>query len=264
MELGVLASKQFVIAVETPSGRFKLFQIICRPDGSIFVPLPYYKHSSAQLFTGTLNRGRAYPSDLPVGGPLTMNRVKYAHHVDGEAHFSQAGKILTRVRRRANSLHAYSGHIFTVQVQGLSDFEIARTTDLNRAGKLLVYLRLDSEPTSLKLVAHLYPADELARRMAFPMDAGTWIRVVRDGKPYAAVLLAAGDANNKLARILTLSFEEIPQVFTDQPSGFSFMGGFDRPERAFDHDQETSFLMLISPAGDPDEVLRKFGSVDLR
>jgi hypothetical protein len=41
------------------------------------------------------------------------------------------------------------------------------------------------------------------------------------------------------------------------------MGGFDRPERAFDHNQDTSFLMLLSPAGNPAHVLQKFGSVDL-
>jgi hypothetical protein len=190
MNISVLRSTQFVIAVETPSGKFKLFQIICRPDGSIFVPLPYYKHSSAQLFTGTLSAGQQYPSNLPVGGPLTMNHVKYAHHIDGEAHFSQAGKIVTTVRRRANALHTYSGHIFTVQLQGLSDFETVKDRDLSRRERQIVCMRLDSEPTSLKLVAHLYPATELTRRMAFPIDVGPWIRVIRDGKPYAAVLLA--------------------------------------------------------------------------
>jgi hypothetical protein len=39
MNLSVLSSELFVIAVEAPSGKFKLFEIICRRDGSIFVPV---------------------------------------------------------------------------------------------------------------------------------------------------------------------------------------------------------------------------------
>jgi hypothetical protein len=264
MNLSVLKSEKFVIAVEAPSGKFKLFQIVCGRDGSIFVPFPYYKHSSAQLTERTLNGGQKYPSDLNVAGPLTMHHVKYTHHMDGEAHFSQHGKILTKIRRRANSLQAYSGHLFTVQLQGLSDFEQVKDGDLHKSGRLLVCGRLPSEPASLKLVAHVYSAAELAQRMVSRDDSGPWIRTVRDQKEYAAALLAVGDNANPTARILTLSFEDIPTVFLNQPSGFCFLGGFDAPETAFDHTQDTSFLVLLSPAGDdPSAIARQFGSVDL-
>jgi len=260
MNLNVLRSGKFVIAVETPSGKFKLFQVLCGRDGSLFVPFPYYKHSSAQLSEETVEGGRKYPSDLSVKGPLTMHRVKYTHHADGEAHFSQDGKILTKIRRRANSLPAYGGHIFTVQLQGLSDFQPLKERDLRKSGRQVVCRRLDSEPTSLKLVAHLYSAAEIVKRLAFPTDCGPWIRVIRDQRAYAAALLAVGDNANPTSRILTLSFEEVPAVFPNQPSGFSFIGGFDAPETAFDHDKNTSFLVLLSPAA---EAARQFGSVDL-
>jgi hypothetical protein len=96
--------------------------------------------------------------------------------------------------------------------------------------------------------------------MAFPTDCGPWIRVIRDQKAYAAAFLAVGDNANPTNRILTLSFEEVPAVFPNQPSGFSFIGGFDARETAFDHDKDTSFLVLLSPAT---EAARQFGSVDL-
>jgi hypothetical protein len=260
MNLHVLKSEKFVIAVETPSGKFKLFQILCGRDGSLFVPFPYYKHSSAQLSEETMEGRRKYPSDLSVTGPLTMHRVKYTHHADGEAHFSQDGKILTKIRRRANSLPAYSGHIFTVQLQGLSDFQPLKERDLTKSGRQVVGMRLPSEPASLKLVAHLYSAAELVKRMPFPADSGPWIPVIRDQKTYAAALLAVGDNANPTSRILTLSFEEIPAVFPNQSSGFSFIGGFDAPATAFDHNKDTSFLVLLSPAP---EATQQFGSVDL-
>ena len=264
MNLRVLNSEKFVIAVPTPSGRFKLFQIVRGRDGSIFVPFPYFKHTSAQLSEGTLKGGQSYPLNLSVGGPLTMHHVKYTHHMDGESHFSQHGKILTKVRRRANSLQAHGGHLFTIQLQGLPDFQQVTDTDLRKTGRQFVCMRLHSEPASLKLVAHLYKGTELAKRSVLGGDTGPWIRLVRDQKQYAAVLLAVGDSSNATARILTLSFEEIPKVFPNQPSGFSFIGGFDAPQTAFDHNQDTSFLVLLSPAGDdPSEIARKFGSVDL-
>jgi hypothetical protein len=238
-----------VIGVETPSAKFKLFQILCRPDGSILVPFPYYKHSSAQLCERTLKGGQKYPLDLNVDGPLTLHRIKYTHHMDGEVHFSQDGKILTSIRRRANSLKAHAGHLFTVQLQGLSDFQQITGHDLHKRGRQIVSLQLPSEPTSLKLVAHLYPAADLFRRLVLGSDTGPWIRVVRDQKQYAAVVLAVGDRLNATARLLTLSFEEIPPTFPNQPSGFCFLGGFDAPDPAFDHDQDTGFLVLLSPAG---------------
>ena len=155
--------------------------------------------------------------------------------------------------------------MFTVQLQGLADFEQVKDRDLNKKGKQIVCMPFASEPTSLKLVAHVYPAAELLKRSALGEDAGPWIRVIRDQKAYAAALLAAGDGTDPLSRILTLSFEEIPVVFANQPSGFCFIGGFDVPETAFDHNQDTSFLVLLSPPGnDPYEMVKQFGSLDLR
>jgi hypothetical protein len=263
MNIRVFRNDKFIIAVETPAGKFKLFQILCARDGTIFVPFPYYKHSSAQLSEETIEGGRKFPSDLSVSGPLTMHRVKYTHHVDGEAHFSQDGKILTKIRRRANSLPSHGGHIFTVQLQGLADFQKVKDSDLAKKDRAVICMRLESEPTSLKLVGHVYSASELSQRMSFPVDCGPWIRVVRDQHAYAAAILAVGDSENPTDRLLTLSFEKVPSVFPNQPSGFSFIGGFDAPETAFDHTRDTSFLVLISPAANLPEATQRFGTVDL-
>jgi hypothetical protein len=270
VSLRVFKSERFVIAVETPAGRFKLFQIVCANDGSIFVPFPYYSCSSAQLTERTLEGGLKYPSDVNVSGPLTTHHVKYTHHLDGEAHFSQDGKILTKIRRQANSLGVYQGHLFTIQLQGLSDFEQVKARDLTKKGRQLISVRLAVEPTSLKFVAHLYSAEEIVRRTFSPMqpgalaDVGPWIPVIRDDKAYTAALLAVGDRTAPSARILTLSLEEIPTVFANQPSGFCFIGGFDAPATAFDHNKDTSFLVLLSPPGsDPEVMAKQFGSLDL-
>lgn len=263
MNISVFKSERFIIAVDTPAGRFKLFQILCGHDGTIYVPFPYYKHSSAQLSEETVEGGRKFPSDLSVSGPLTMHRIKYTHHVDGEAHFSQDGKILTKIRRRANTLPSHSGHIFSVQLQGLGDFQKVTESDLAKKDRVVICMRLESEPASLKMVAHVYSATAASQRLSSPVDCGPWIRVVRDQRPFAAAILAVGDSTDPTGRLLTLSFEEVSSVFPNQTSGFSFIGGFDEPGRAFDHAQDTSFLVLISPVANLPEATQRFGTVDL-
>jgi hypothetical protein len=48
--------------------------------------------------------------------------VKYAHHRDGEAHFSQTGRVYTHVRKRSVPLNEQIGHLWTIQLQGLNGF----------------------------------------------------------------------------------------------------------------------------------------------
>lgn len=144
MKLTLLTSEMFVIGVETPSGEFKSFQINCKCDGSILVPFPHYKkYSPAQLIKGTLRAGRGIGEDLSVWGSVTAHRMKYTHHVGGEAHFSQDGKILTRIRNNANLLPSYEGHMFTIQLQGLQDLKRQTERDTRDRRKTVDSLRFE-------------------------------------------------------------------------------------------------------------------------
>lgn len=262
MRITALSSSRYVIGVETPGGRYKLFQIICRKDGSLFVPFPYYKHASAQLIEGTLKAHESYANGLTVSGPVAMNRVKYAHHLDGEAHFSQDGHVRTVVRKRANSLQNHGGHLFTVQLQGLQDFSKLSDLDLRKRGRIHVSLRYKREPTSIKIVAHLYSMEQFkARIKVISSNSSAWFRLCVEGKILPAVLLAT---RQSIFQLLTLSFEEIPAVSPKTPSIFTFLGGFDNPALALDHSRDCTFLMLISPAGEhPTDAAKQLGSVDL-
>lgn len=71
--------------------------------------------------------------DLRDGGKVTSHLVKYAHHPDGEAHFSQTGKVLTQVRRRAMPLDGIEGHCFHDSGTGARGFRAARSSALRRA-----------------------------------------------------------------------------------------------------------------------------------
>jgi hypothetical protein len=84
-------------------------------DGSLYVDFPYFEHRDGLVCRATLTPGATEVS-LVEGGKVTSHRVKYAHHRDGEAHFSQTGKVLTQVRKPSVPLNRYSGHIFTIQL----------------------------------------------------------------------------------------------------------------------------------------------------
>lgn len=262
MRIKALSSPLYVVGVETPSGKYKLFQIICRKDGGLFVPFPYYKHASAQLIEGTLKANEPYANGLTVSGPVTMSRVKYTHHLDGEAHFSQDGHIRTTIRKRANSLQNHGGHLFTVQLQGLQDFSRLSDLDLRKRGRMHISLRYSHELTSLKIVAHLYSRERFKSAMKVTSSNNSpWFRLFVEGKALPAILLATRQPEFQL---LTLSFEEIPPVSPKTESIFTFIGGFDNPVLALDHSKDCTFLMLISPAGeDPTRAAEMLGTVDL-
>jgi hypothetical protein len=262
MRITALSSPLYVIGAETPSGKHKLFQIICRKDGSLFVPFPYYKYASAQLIEGTFKANQSYANGLTVSGPVAINRVKYAHHLDGEAHFSQDGQIRTSVRKRANSLQDHGGHLFTFQIQGLQDFSLLSDADLRKQGRRYVFLRYSHELTSLKIVAHLYSMERFKSAIKVTAsNSSAWFRMCVEGMALPAVLLATRQSDLQL---LTLSFEEIPPVSPKTESILTFIGGFDHPTLALDHSKDCTFLMLISPAGEnPRLAAEALGTVDL-
>ncbi len=265
MNLTLLKGELFVIAVATPAGRFKLFQIKFKRDGTILVPFPYYKDPSAQLIEGRLKADQTYAGGLTVCGPVSTHRVKYSHHIGGEAHFSQDGKILTRVRKQANSLPHYGGHLFTVQLQGLADFARLVPRDERDRKRTVVCLEYPNDVVALKFVAHLYSMSQVARMVFSSGKSGPWLKFVADGKVRLGVFLYVGELQGTGHHVLSLSYEQIPSATTTGSSIFTFMGGFDHFSTALDHSKDTTFLMLISPAGrNAAEAAYQHGTVDYK
>ena len=99
--------------------------------------LPYFSHTKGVLseFVLTSSPGRGSQIDLTRKGSTTTHQVKLTHHPDGEAHFSQDGKIVTTVRSKTLPLGEYGRHLFTVQYFGTDAFERAKDKDLGPATK---------------------------------------------------------------------------------------------------------------------------------
>jgi hypothetical protein len=244
-----------------------IFQItFIRRDGSLIVSFPYGAHSQGLLSIGTLPEGQLSAQvSLEPEGRCTSHKVKYTHHPDGEAHFSQDGKILTTVRRQSVPLVGTAGHIFTVQAASLHEFQRAtRPKDLAQPTASRANLTVDCGPNlpqAIKFVGRLYRASALEARLvgSAPSVIGP-ILPLRDSTT-ASQGFCIGNPSAALAdMVLLITCHIIPSQ--NDWSGLIFYGGFDPQERFDDISRSASFLALSYPIEDFDTVATRTGSVD--
>ena len=94
MALNPILSKSVVIQANFRDSRHNILQIGFLKDGSLVVHFPYFKHTRGLLSVVSVPQMRTADVSLEPGGKCTSHLVKYTHHVDGEAHFSQDKKSL--------------------------------------------------------------------------------------------------------------------------------------------------------------------------
>ena len=155
-ELKAYGADRVVIGVRNASMRKKVFQINFKSkDGSLFVSVPYANLGVGRV--GVVEWPPGNPDSLRFGdsAPVTTHSVKYSHHPDGEAHFSLDGKVFTRVRRKAVPLTSAEGHLFTVMVQGLHQFDDLTQNDIPSPKRGIVSMPIpEGQIEALKFVGH--------------------------------------------------------------------------------------------------------------
>ncbi len=107
-------ASEYLVSVGTGAESLKVLLISFGADGSLYVQFPYFMTSEGALRHLEFNGERPFPRSvhLAENGAATKHLVKYTHHVDGEAHFSQSGKVFTKVRRKSFRLDGPIGHVF--------------------------------------------------------------------------------------------------------------------------------------------------------
>jgi hypothetical protein len=89
-------SSTIVLQAVAATIRRNIFQIMFLRDGSLIVNFPYGRHSKGLLSICNIPAGQATAQiSLVQQGKCTSHKIKYTHHRDGRAHFSQDGKIST-------------------------------------------------------------------------------------------------------------------------------------------------------------------------
>jgi hypothetical protein len=248
--LRAFGADTIVISVRNGTFHKKILQINFKSrDGSIFVSLPYVRLGVGRL--GILEVPPGTPNSVQFGNQtsFTTHSVKYTHHPDGNAHFSQDGKIFTKIRKRSVPLASGSGHLFTAMVQGLEHFDDAEPTSSPSRKRQLVPIPLpEGTVAAVKLVAHLYSAQAVARRIQQPSMDSALVPVQRpDGTRTVGAVLATRVFRDGNPHLLLVTADPIERVAPSQDCFFMFMGGFDPPATAFDHSQTLRLLMMLYP-----------------
>jgi hypothetical protein len=182
----------------------------------------------------------------------TVNKVKYSHHPDGRAHFSQHGKVKTSIINPDSMLldDPRGGHLFTLRVQGLDDFECVSGKDRrDHAPKRAVLQACPGHlPAAVKVICHLYPRGH---------------RVFQ--QPRKDAFFVSSPAGSIASRFgLTLFWQEVEPFNIGGKSGINLYGGFDRREVQESGDRSCRFLCLAYPIQNFAGLTAQFGSIDLQ
>jgi hypothetical protein len=186
--------------------------------------------------------------------------VKYSHHPDGRAHFSQDGKIVTSVKRQSVPLDRQEGHIFSLLIQGLNALETAdpvkdATTSTNRAS---VEFTLEP-PEALKIVGRWYAVDKLRCSDSNSVVGQVVPTFDPDGTRGDAILVASPYPD--VRHVLSLSCVPIHKLGSE-PEIFLFYGGFDARDAMTDPTVEAGFLAFLYPISESEKARQRLGSVD--
>jgi len=262
-------SEQFVVALDVPHCR-KVFQIcFSRKDGSVLVNFPYFRHTIGLASVATIPAGEGTQNvSLEPAGKITSHLVKYSHHPDGRAHFSQDTKVFTKIKKRSVPLDAAAGQLCAIMVQGFDAFDEMTSIDMvtppSRKRTVLKFKIEGQAPQALKFVIWCYQTSELRRRNG-GRDVDPIATLVNStpAPTRPAYLCSAPLGRAGQHRCVVVSCEGLPTTNVRLPEQLLFYGGFDNGPGASDPSVAAQFLALLYPVENAEALRERLGSIDL-
>jgi hypothetical protein len=247
-------SRVIVVALQTGSKRHKIFQVVFGRDGSLYVTFPYFGARMGILAATSAPASGQNTSrvNLEMGGKIASHHVKYSHHPDGCAQFSQTRKVWTEIKRKSVPLDDYRGHIFTVHIQGVQSFDMDDSGNAgNSSSRTTLKFAIEKvlKPHAVKFVGSWCKLSELP----------TW--VIPSGKVQNGFLVASHYDNSPNG--LFISCEKIPCLNPAQPEILQFIGGFDPPAIMTNAARKAGFLAFLYPVENAEELKTMVGTVDI-
>jgi hypothetical protein len=227
------------IAIRWVDGEAKVCQVQFADDG-FFVHFPYHPDAPGVAARCVLPPRQTQTTvNLADSGYVTSHKVKYTHHVDGNCHFSQDGKVVTTVRNVARPLTSTAGHVFSLHVQGLARYAQPKAKD----DAEMFDLGQAPAPGSARLVGrwlqHVIPPNvqNPIGLHAPPIHTGVGI----------AMCPAPGSIFDGF--VLLVEAFEMQELDPNPPFIMAFVAGFG-PDM-LDLTKESTFLALQYPQTDP-------------
>lgn len=267
-KLRAIAQPRTTIAIGDGKNYFKILLLAFGADGSIYIQFPYFRSqhgivANLEFGGGTIAR-RWMLNDV---GYLTSHLTKFAHHIDGEAHFSQDGKVKTLVRRQSFRLDGPIGHLFQMTVFGLHGFERWTERD-ERKKRPCVFWSFGRIPEAVNIVGEWTRAAMLQATVPEPTrEVGPPIALHgRDSREETRLVLFApprGPAAQ--THFLTINSHVTDPPTADTDSTLVFIGGWDPHELGGPEEQpvHTGALMATYPVSDPEQAALRMPTIDL-
>jgi hypothetical protein len=266
MNVNAFRSKRVIITIQVGANRYKALQIFFGRDWSLYVSFPYFRHREGILAAATIpgNGQTTSQVNLASAGKVTSHLVKYSHHPDGRAHFSQHGKVRTEIRRQSIPLDRQYGHIFSVLIQGIEGFDKADDNKVagSSSKRTVIAFQFESlpKPGAIKLVGRWYGLSSLPLGGELQPSVGPILTAQHpDERQQNGFLLASPYSNAQ--HVLFITCESIPGLGLE-PELLTFYGGFDPRDLMDDITKEAGFLAFIYPASDFEKLKKTIGTVD--
>ena len=267
-EIKRFQSERFIFTVQVNNIRYKICQVFFgKSDGSIYVAFPYFKVKVGIASVGTLS---PFLDETKVSledrGKVTANPVKYAHHTDGEVHFSQDGKVKTLIRKKSVALQDAEDHIFTLHAQGLEDFEIDSTEEDHQPKQKRTVLNFDfkeTNPKAIKIVGRWYSWKNLIERSQGHSVGPQVLGQTPDGKRSPSYLIGPPQGWPMENYFLSIICEETNVLDKERKSSMFFIGGFDKSTVINNFSRKSTFLCMSYPVSNYQDLLKQIGSIDL-
>ena len=254
----MLETKSFTLTVTAENKTRKIAKIEFGPKGDIYIFFSKFKPSTGVVSLCTY-KANLTKTDLnlatPGQGKVTSHIVKYSHHFDGRAHFSQDGKVYTKIIKQSAPLSDQQVHLFTIQIQGFNSFPE------HKINPRVPNFNVDTVSShGLKIIGRWFLKSSFTTQSTPIPNAPMILRSPRGeqiGQGYYP------PKENPLRDFfLYLSPRLIWPMDEKSIPTLSFIGGFDPSDIAFDKSKDTSFLALLYPCSDINELTKKIGSID--
>jgi hypothetical protein len=261
------ASHSTVVVGNSLTGQVsKLCQITFNKNGSVFAQFTYFGQATGVVAAYVLTPGQTtHKVLLAESGLLASVPVKYSHPPSGNAHFSQDGRVVSKIRRQSFELAASEGHLFELHAWYLHAFEQIKPGEEKLRRLYLPWLFNGPFPEGVALAVEWRRKTGL--RSLKPTAAASWGPLVElprwtDGQLFKAMLVGQPAGYALQDHVLVINVGAIPKPPSlDRPSTV-FFGGWDEHEQSKNPAVGTGYLTFLYPAGSADDLKQAGRTVD--
>jgi len=260
-------AEKYVFSVKKGGKSYKVFQLFFhyskkQNKSAIFLSFPYHKNSKGLLSHVIFpkNKRQVAKLSLKIGAKVTSHKVKYTHWQDGGVHFSQDKKIYTLKKDPSDSLEGSIGHLFTIQLKGVKDFEIKRDEKKYSLKQTDLDFDLKDEPDdSIKFTGWWYDSSNVKTTS----DKYSRVYILTQGegvKNQCFVLQPPSDS--PLANKLLFLCARKEFMTKEKGTQLLMLGGFDKRKIFNDLGKDFKFLGMLYPARSYEKLKQTIGSID--